>query len=173
MPEFEIVSRDSISRLLSAIEADVQAPRRTVLGIVVDADEDVQGRWQAVADRLRGAKIDAPQEPDPSGTIIESRPRIGVWMMPNNEAPGELEDFVAGMIPERDPVWPRSQAYVDDIPLSDRRFSDGKKLRAQVHSWLATRETPRRMGLAIRTGDLNIEARDAVGLIDWLRRLFG
>ena len=29
--------------------------------------------------------------------------------MPDNEAPGELEDFVAGMIPESDPVWPRSQ----------------------------------------------------------------
>ena len=173
MPKFGIVSRNSISKLLSAIEADVQAPRRTALGIVVDADEDVQGRWQAVADRLRRLQIEAPQEPDPSGTIIESRPRIGVWLMPNNETSGELEDFVAGMIPESDPVWPRSQAYIDEIPVTDRRFSDRKRLRAQVHSWLATRERPRQMGAAIRTGDLNIGARGAVELIDWLRRLFG
>ena len=93
--------------------------------------------------------------------------------MPNNETSGELEDFVAGMIPESDPVWPRSQAYIDEIPVTDRRFSDRKRLRAQVHSWLATRERPRQMGAAIRTGDLNIGARGAVELIDWLRRLFG
>ena len=93
--------------------------------------------------------------------------------MPNNEAPGELEDFVAGMIPDNDPVWPRSQAYVDGIPVTDRKFSDGKKLRAQVHSWLATREAPRKMGAAIGAKDLNVGAPDAVGLIDWLRRLFG
>ena len=91
--------------------------------------------------------------------------------MPNNEAPGEIEDFVAGMIPESDPVWPRSQAYVDGIPVTDRKFR-GKILRAKVHSWLATREEPRMMGAAIGARDLNCDAPDAVRLVDWLRRLF-
>ena len=172
MPEFGIVSRNSLSELLNAIEADAQAPGRIALGILVDADGDVQSRWHAVAGRLRRANIEAPQAPDPSGTIIESRPRIGIWLMPNNEASGELEDFVAGMIPENDPVWPRSQKYVDGIPVTVRKFPDGKKLRAQVHSWLATREAPRKMGAAIGVGDLNVGAPNAVGLIDWLRRLF-
>jgi len=173
MPEFGIVSRNSVSELLSAIEADVLAPGRTALGILVDADGDVGSRWQAVADRLRRVNIEAPQAPDPSGTVIEkSSPRIGVWLMPNNEAPGEIEDFVAGMIPESDPVWPRSQAYVDGIPVTDRKLASGKILRAKVHSWLATREAPRMMGAAIRARDLSRDAPDAVRLVGWLRRLF-
>lgn len=172
MPDFRIASRSSVSELLRAIEGDVQAPGRTALGILVDADGDVKGRWQAVADRLRRVKIEAPQAPDPSGTVIEGRPRIGVWLMPNNESPGEIEDFVAGLIPESDPVWPRSQEYVDGIPVTDRKFSSGKILRAKVHSWLATRDEPRMMGAAIHARDLSPDAPDAVRLVGWLRRLF-
>ena len=85
---------------------------------------------------------------------------------------GEIGDFVAGMIPDSDPVWPRSRAYVDGIPVTDRKFDSGKTLRAKVHSWLATREEPRMMGAAIRARDLSPDAPDAVRLVDWLRRLF-
>ena len=77
------------------------------------------------------------------------------------------------MIPENDPVWPRSQAYIDGIPASDRKFSDGKTLRAQVHSWLATREAPRKMGAAIGAQDLTVDTRAVTRLVEWLRRLFG
>ena len=92
--------------------------------------------------------------------------------MPDNVSGGQVEEFFAGMIPKDDPVWPRSEAYVDRIPAADRKFSSSKSLRAKVHSWLATREKPRMMGAAIGAGDLNIEAPGAVQLVDWLRRMF-
>ena len=173
MPEFAIADRQSISKLLRAIAADVLAPGRTAVGILVDADEDVQSRWQAVVNRLLRANIDSPERPDPSGTIIDTRPRVGIWLMPNNETPGELEEFVASMIPDGDPVWPLAKEYVDRIPTKHRKFSDRKILRAKVHSWLATRTEPRKMGAAIRVGDLNVEALGAVRFLEWLRRLFG
>lgn len=93
--------------------------------------------------------------------------------MPNNQESGELEDFVAGMIPKNDAVWPLSKKYVNDIPDYARKFRQGKTLRAKVHSWLATREEPRKMGAAIGAGDLNVAAPEAVRFVDWLRRLFG
>ena len=96
--------------------------------------------------------------------------------MPNNVSSGELEEFIAGMIPTNAPVWPRSEAYIDRIPAADCKFASGKTLRAKVHSWLATRAEPRMMGAAIGAGgagDLNVQAPDAVGIVDWLRRLFG
>ena len=173
MPEFCIIDKKSISELLRAIEADVLAPGRTAVGILVDADESPKRRWQAVADRLRRAGITAPSVPDPLGTIIDGNPRVGVWMMPDNESSGELENLVAGMIPAGDAVWPLSLAYIDGIPPSDRKFAEGKTLRAKVHAWLATREEPRKMGAAIRARDLNAGAPAAVQLVDWLRRLFG
>ena len=92
--------------------------------------------------------------------------------MPDNVSAGQVEEFFADMIPNDDPVWPRSEAYVDGIPATDRKFSDGKTLRAKVHSWLATREEPRKMGAAIGAGDLNVDAPGAVQLVDWLHRLF-
>jgi hypothetical protein len=169
---FDIDDKGGKDPLLAAIRNEVRVSGREALGILLDADNDVQSRWNAVTHALSRVDVTGPGAPDPSGTVIEGRPRIGVWLMPNNEAPGEIEDFVAGMIPDSDPVWPRSRAYVDGIPVTDRKFSSGKTLRAKVHSWLATREEPRMMGAAIRARDLSPDAPDAVRLVDWLRRLF-
>lgn len=173
MPEFCIIDKKSITELLRAIEADVLAPGRTAVGILVDADEYPTRRWQAVADRLRRAGITAPSVPDPTGTIIDGNPCVGVWMMPDNKSSGELEYLVAGMIPAGDVVWPLSEAYIASIPSEARKFTEGKILRAKVHAWLATREEPRKMGAAIGARDLNAGAPAAVQLVDWLRRLFG
>ena len=173
MPQFAIINRKSISSLLRAIEADVLAPGRTAVGILVDADESPAQRWQAVTDRLRRARITAPTVPDPTATIIDGSPRVGVWMMPDNKLSGELENLVAGMIPAGDVVWPLSEAYIAGIPPEARKFAKGKILRAKVHAWLATREEPRKMGAAIRARDLNAGAPAAAQLVDWLHRLFG
>ena len=151
----------------------MRAPSREIVGILVDANDSVRNRWLAVANQLRKADIVAPEDPDPAGTIIDGTPRVGIWLMPNNRASGELEDFVAGMIPANDTVWPLSEKYVNGIPDEARKFKPGKTLRAKVHSWLATRQEPRKMGAAIGAGDLNVAASDAVRFVEWLRRLFG
>ena len=61
MPEFGIIDRKSISNLLRAIEADVLATGRTAIGILVDADESPERRWQAVTDRLRKSQDNAAE----------------------------------------------------------------------------------------------------------------
>lgn len=112
-----------------------------------------------------------PSPGSPPARVL-SKPRIGIWLMPDNVSAGQVEEFFAGMIPSDDPVWPRSEGYIDGIPAADRKFASGKMLRAKVHSWLATRAEPRLMGAAIGAGDLNVSARDAVRLVAWLNRLF-
>ena len=92
--------------------------------------------------------------------------------MPNNSSCGELENLIEEMIPCTDTVWPLSKAYIDGIPLNERNFKPGKTLRAQVHAWLAVREEPRKMGTAIRAGDLDVGVPVAAELVEWLRRLF-
>ncbi len=92
--------------------------------------------------------------------------------MPDNQSPGELEDFIVKMIPDGDPVWPRSKAYINGIPEEDREFKEGKILRAKVHAWLATREEPRKMGLAIKAKDLDIDGGTCASFVAWLRELF-
>lgn len=171
-PTFSISDKGNIDKVLDSINPEIKTPGRLAVGILVDANDDLKARWKAITDRLRKANIQAPSSPDPTGTIIECRPRIGIWLMPDNSMPGELENFVIHMIPDGDPIWPQSQRYIDSIPEADRKFSQGKTQRAQLHAWLATREDPRKMGLAIGVCDLNISGTLCQDLIAWLKRLF-
>lgn len=177
---FIIVEKEGKDPLLDSIEVEVDIPGRTALGIMLDANDDLDARWQAVSDRLNRLRQEEdhfdlpelPPQPDPSGTIIEGRLRIGIWLMPDNRSTGELEDFVGSMIPSDDPVWPLSEAYIEGIPPAERKFALGKIQRAKVHAWLAAREAPRPMGLAIMAGDLDTNTADSTTFVDWLRTLF-
>ena len=173
MPAFRVKDKGGIEPLLLSIYPEVRASERSAIGILVDANDDPQARWQAVAERLRRAGVEPPAGPDPSGNIIKGSPRTGIWMMPDNASPGELEDFVAAMIPGGDAIWPLSRSYVDGIPDTDRKFKPAKTRRAQVHAWLAVREDPRRMGQAITTGDLDADSEACQRFVRWLRALFG
>ena len=174
IPAFEIRPAGGVSNLLDAIRGEVSAEGRQTLGVLVDADDDTASRWDQLRARFATRGIALPDDPNPGGVIVPptNGPRVGVWMMPDNQSPGELEDFVRTMLPPSDPVWPRSQRYVDDIPREHRRFRPGKLLRAQVYAWLATRETPGRMGAAIGAGDLHIGGPDSQRFAHWLSELF-
>lgn len=173
IPQFHIVDKEGIDNLLAAIALEVRVPGREVVGIVVDADNDPVSRWQAVASRLVRENIQIPGNSDSAGTIINGTPRIGIWIMPDNRSPGELEDFVATMIPEDDPIWPRSEAYIDGIPVTERRFSAEKVMRAKIYAWLATRNSPGRMGSAIGARELRVFSEPGISFSAWLGRLFG
>ncbi len=172
MPEFDISDKNGFPNLKAAISPEFKAPGRRALGILVDANDDFDARWQAIAHQLRQAGVSPPTHVTPAGTIVLSEPRVGVWLMPDNSSPGELEDFIQRLMPVGDPVWPRAQRFIDDIPTLDRKFATGKTLRAEIHAWLATRAEPRKMGAAIAAGDLNTTDPLANRFADWLRRLF-
>ena len=173
-PDFYIQDRGGIEPLLDAIGAELNAPGRQVLGILTDADDNLPARWASIVNRLAEEGVPAPNHPDTDGVIInaQGKPRVGIWIMPDNVSLGELENFVVDMIPNSDPVWPLAQQYIDNIPPSDRKFAAGKSLRAQIHAWLAAREDPRQMGLAIRTRDLAITNPLSQAFLRWLTRLF-
>lgn len=168
---FEIADVGGIEPLLDGIEARVNFAERIALGIVADANNDINARWQSIRNRMP-PHIVLPEQPAKPGIIVVGRPQIGVWLMPNNADHGELEDFVRQMLPPSDPVWPRSERYIQSIPEADRRFMPNKALRAELYAWLATRRDPRRMGEAIRTRDLAIDGDLCQEFVGWLRRLF-
>ena len=172
IPSFSISDKKGIDPLLQSISGEVKVADRHAIGILADANDNVTARWNAITDRLKKEGIQAPASPVPDGTIIASEPRVGIWLMPNNTSVGELEDFVAQMIPNNDPVWPSSRRYIDGIPNADRKFAQGKILRAQIHAWLAARNEPRKIGSAIRTHDLEINGPLCRKFVDWLNRLF-
>lgn len=174
--EFGSSDKGGVDGLLAAITPEIKVAGRRTVGLVVDANDNPAARWQAISDRLRKEGIPLPERACSHGTVIAEDtdfawPRIGIWLMPDNETPGELEDFIASMIPPHDVVWPLSREYIRDIP-EPRKFK-GKTRRAEVHAWLATREKPRRMGQAITARDLDVDSKLCQRFVAWLRRLFG
>ena len=174
IPEFEIKEARSVDSLLSVIEAEIDVPGRMALGVLVDANDAVAERWNAVTERIRRARPDMRLgNPVTDGTIIRGSPDVGIWLWPDNESQGELEDFVGRMIPTNDPVWSLSRQYIGGIPKEYRKFTAKKTMRAKVYAWLATRETPGFMGSAVGEGDLEVDGPLVTRFVDWLRNLFG
>ena len=173
---FSTIVKGGVDELLKSIRQEARVFGRQNLGILLDANTDPAGRWNAVKDRFASANVRLPDSPNASGTIVDGRPRerlprVGVWLMPDNSSPGELEDFIAQMIPCGDPVWPLSQSYIEGIPKQERKFREYKILSAQMHAWLAARAKPRLMG-AIRARELDVDGPLCQRFVVWLERLF-
>ena len=173
LPDFCIQERNGVNEVLNSIGSELIVPGQQALGILVDSDESLQSRWDEITYQLREEGITPPSSPSRDGTIITAgSQRVGVWLMPDNQAPGELEDFVSQMIPAGDPVWPLAQQYIAGIPPSARKFAAGKSMRAQIYAWLAARADPRQMGSAIGAHDLLVDGELCQKFTTWLARLF-
>lgn len=168
--------KDALLRILPVAlkESDVAA-----LGVVLDADTDLQGTWEAVRDRLRKARyLQVPDAPETAGTIVSPPPdtllpRVGVWLMPDNKTPGILEDFLRFLAPVETPLFQRVEESVDAIPPEERRFAEKDKPKAVIHTWLAWQEKPGKpLGTAITFQYLDDSVPEADVLVAWLRRLF-
>jgi Protein of unknown function (DUF3226) len=131
---------------------------------------------------LRDILIDAgyanvPNYPERSGTIVgeeqSEKPTIGLWLMPDNQVPGKLENFIRFLLPEGDTLWDRAFDAVSNLPEEERKFKKKDEIKAQVHTWLAWQEEPGKpIGLAISMKFLKANAPQAADILSWLHRLF-
>ena len=172
MPEFDILDKDNVDKLIASIPLEIKVSGRKVVGIVLDANDDLASRWDAVANKLTRANIEPPRALNKKGTIIPGTPQVGIWVMPDNQSPGELEDFAVNMISPGDPIWPLSCEYIEKIPVENRKFVSKKNSRAKLYAWLATRETPNLIGTAIRARDLDVDGELCKDFVEWIRQLF-
>lgn len=172
-----------ITELLDGLATRIIAPNLRTLGIVVDADENLSSRWQSLRDRLlnRDKLQDrvygaVPDVPPLEGWISTEPhlPRLGIWLMPDNQLPGMLEDFAARLIPTNDALLPKAEAILQEIEREGlRRYSPVHQPKALIHTWLAWQETPGQpMGTAITARALLYDAPSARDFVAWLRRLF-
>ena len=66
---FWIIEKEGKDKLIDSIVLEARTPGRTVLGIVLDANNNPDARWQALTDRLNRLRqedhFDLPELPDP------------------------------------------------------------------------------------------------------------
>ena len=177
VPEvFKVRNKEGIDKLLNDLDVEIDQSDLERLGIIVDADTDLQARWQSLRDRLlRLGYEDTPEVPQPDGTIIlqVNRPVVGIWLMPDNTLPGMLEHFVSFLGAADDPLWALADNCLNEIPEDQKRFSPNHRIKAHIHTWLAWQKEPGTpFGSAITKRYLDADAPHAQQLIAWIRRLF-
>ena len=170
-----ISERDNRRNVIAGLPEVAKTEGIEILGLLLDADQSLEQTWQEITAALQKAGISPPNQLPPTGLIIpadpENTPRLGVWIMPDNQSPGELEDFLFQMIPPDSANWPAAQEFIERIPPESREFLPHKTDKAKLHAWLATMREPARMGAAIDKGKIDDQNPLFQTFIHWLQKL--
>lgn len=146
-----------------------------ILGIVIDADNpSLDKKWKTLKQSLEKYGYRVPELPAIDGTIIEHDmlPKIGIWLMPDNQVNGMLEDFCQRM------ASPDHIEYAKNCALSAREkgmgnFIDKHLSKATICTYLAWQDSPGRpLGQSISARVLNHDVVLAKTFVDFLGRLF-
>ena len=180
---FKIKDKQGIENVLEETDSTlVDGNTDVCLGIVIDADDNLNIQWQRVSSILQKADYaNIPPQPDPNGTVIEQENKIkfGVWIMPDNKIErGMLEDFLSFLIPDKDTnqVWAKavkcSQEVLNEVG-EETRFGEIHLSKAQIHAYLAwQKECGKPFGLSITAKYLQANNPNCEKFVNWLNRLF-
>ena len=102
----------------------------------------------------------------------DTKPRIGVWIMPDNSNEGMLEDFLLRGVPAVGVEVAR-----EAVELAEKKevttFKDAHHSKAVIHTYLAWQDEPGRpLGLSVTSKMLSPETPEAKRFVAWLRKLF-
>lgn len=176
----EVKPLGNVESLLEAVPVQLKAADEgDVVGVVLDADTNIDARWKSIHHALVSVGYDAvPDRPAADGTILDAPasahlPRAGVWIMPDNRSNGIMEDFLRFLVPLPSTLFDHVQDSVANIPPADRLFKAVSEPKAIIHTWLAWQKEPGMpLGVAISARFLDANVSQVDVLVTWLKRLF-
>lgn len=178
IPEaFGLYQCGGYTELLKRLNALIlQADGPEIIGVVVDADSpDVMVRWRQLKNKpeLKGYLL--PEVPIADGLIVpgqKGRPRLGVWLMPDNRNPGMLEDFLIELAPQ-DGIEAARNCIANSQNKELTSFKTVHLSKAVIHTYLAWQDEPGKpLGQAVTAQVLQPNTQTAKAFVDWLKRLF-
>ena len=132
--------------LLQGVETAVRLSNGRSIGFVLDANSSIQNSWNAVSARLREVGMAVPNAIPEDGFVGEAlsyRARVGVWLMPDNQRDGTLENFLRELVRGGDLLLPYAEEAAghakDELGAG---FSANDVDKAVLHTWLAWQEEP-------------------------------
>ncbi|MEB3309207.1 MAG: DUF3226 domain-containing protein [Snowella sp.] len=172
---YQCGSDTGVLKRLNALITRSNPPQ--VIGVMLDADNpSITSRWDSIKSKLRHySGYSLPQNPDSDGTVIQGTlniPKLGFWLMPNNQDSGMLEDFCAEL------AEPVSLAFarecVEQAQLrGTTTFKAVHRSKAIIHTYLAWQDEPGYpLGRSITTQALRPHTDIAVKFTNWLTTLF-
>jgi hypothetical protein len=158
------------------IEAELKSSGLTHLGILVDADDVLENRWEVIRDRCSKAFPNLPKSFPDTGIIFENDVglRLGVWMMPDNKTAGMLETFLGFLVPDtQDKLYLAAQESVQNARTLGAPYIDAHLSKANIYTWLAWQNPPgRQLHQAVVEQILSPRSAHAQPFISWFRKLY-
>ena len=167
---------EGLPDLLNLIPVRVKANPPS-LGIIVDANADIQTRWKELSTILSAHGYFLPDVPEKQGTIVRQNnlPLLGIWLMPDNQSNGMLENFLITMVPAEDKLFPIADRTLTEIEQKPEliRYPLHKHSKALVHTWLAWQQKPGLpFGTAIAEHYFNTDNELVKQFLEWVKKLF-
>lgn len=172
---FNVKDCKGIDKLLEQIPLRFKESDIETIGIIVDADQDLKSRWESLKYILTNHGYNVPNELPFQGLIISNNIiKVGVWIMPDNNLNGMLEDFVTFLIPKEDKLLPIINSTIEDIENKKlNKYPTIYKSKAIIHNWLSLQEDPGTpMGLSITKRYLTTEEENCQKLLNWINDLY-
>lgn len=179
---FEFKVCESRENAIKELELAIneQATTYSTAGIVIDADTDNYAAWHKVRTKIdaTGRYEDIPKILPENGLILNAKksiyPRLGVWIMPDNQVAGMLEDFVALLANEKNNLMKEAELILQSLEeRSLNLYKPIHRAKAKIHTFLAWQDAPGKpMGQAITAKMLRADAKEADLFIEWMVKLF-
>jgi len=173
-PEFKAIGNDE--KVLRGMTTAIQAATNRSIGFVIDANSDIQTRWEIVREKLVSVAVDVSESLPEGGFIGEStkfKARVGVWVMPDNRRDGAIETFLESLIKEGDPLIEHARDSTTRAKDFGAQFRESDFTKASVRAWLAWQGEPGHpYGRAIQRKYFTHESEVANQFVSWFRQLF-
>lgn len=164
--------------LLQSLPQHLKGSDLHSVGLILDADENLAGSWLSVRQILTDSGyLNVPPQPAPNGTVVAPPPeptllpRVGIWIMPDNQICGTLENFLHFLVPDSDLLLPYAKHAIQALP--ECRFTERAAPKALMHTWLAWQKEPGKpYGQAILARYLDTDLPAGQRFVRWLQRTF-
>ena len=169
---------DGVENLLKpgVIEAESKVPGLLALGVIIDADDQLESQWLRVRDRFRRVDRDFPENLPPEGLIHKSSGgvRMGVWIMPDNRSRGMLETFLGMLMePDRQAMWSFAQSSCLQAKDHGALYKEVHRDKACIHTYLAWLDPPgHSLHVSILAKALDSRLPLGILFVQWFMDLF-
>jgi hypothetical protein len=173
---FDVIDCGGLDKLYEAVPVRFKQSGIQAVGIIIDADSAINDRWESIKNLLSKQGFAPPDDLPSTGLILsrEAGVKVGVWLMPDNNLNGMLEDFISFLVPPDDKLLPVVDTVLAEIESQKlNKYLLAHKSKAKIHTWLAWQDDPGvPMGLSITKKYLTTDEETCLRLIKWLQKLF-
>lgn len=173
---FDVIDCEGITKLYEQLPVRFKQAQVNTIGLIIDADSEIKDRWKSISALLSLQGFTIPQEIPIEGLILKNNLgfKIGVWIMPNNNENGMLEDFISFLVPKEDKILPIVNDTLTNIENQGlNQYSLIHKSKATIHTWLSLQSDPGTpMGLGITKRYLTTDEETCLKLVNWLKELY-